>query len=55
MSGVVAGTSGATRASTKADPVAADCLIITPALAHAAELVWYRTRATIVPSPARVW
>ena len=48
-------TSGATRASTKADPEVGDCLIITPALAQELELVWYRTRAVMVPSPASVW
>ena len=55
MSGVAAGTSGATSASTKADPVAAACLIIRPAFAHGEELVWNRTRATMEPSPGSVW
>ena len=38
--GVVGLTSGATRASTKAEPAVGDCLIITPALAQALESDW---------------
>jgi len=55
MSGVAAGTSGVTRASAKGAPVAVDCRIIRPALAHGEEFVWNRTRAMIVPSPASDW
>ncbi len=40
MLGVFWLTSGLTKASTKGAPAAADCLIITPALAHELEFVW---------------
>ena len=33
----------------------ADCLIMIPALAQGSVAVWEVTRATTVPSPARVW
>ena len=40
MFGVLALTSGLTRASTNAAPAVGDCLIMTPALAHEFEFVW---------------
>src|SRR6516165_6084435 len=54
-SGVLGLTSGATSASTKFAPATVDCLIMSPALAHGEELDWYRTRATMEPSPVIVW
>src|SRR5260370_18500164 len=55
MLGVFGLTSAVTSASPKGAPFAVDCRIISPALAHGSESVWYLTRAMMVPSPCSPW